>query len=314
VISQVHRVLCLSTTPHCDLSGDAPHAHTALVAQPARLQSFISPQRLVLDDELAIFDPSDHGLTRSVAPGACSSCPSWGPPWSLTGKLERLECSPVKPGFDPGFWSFERRCSTTCLQNGLLVPCAIWHLDLLRIWRSWQRPPALLFERRRSSQDLRHLTPGLAGLGCFVSGGPSTYRAGLWSGDVGSRPYGSNGHRGVAPSWGAEGFNPFNPGGFVPTHCGGGVGIIAAFHITPSRSGCTSLRMGNIRNGAWPVPCRRVFCRFSVLNVWYGSAGQPWSVRNHRYSVDQGYSTEINRRLWAGLEEPFLQGRGLCPS
>ena len=58
-----------------------------------------------------------------------------------------------------------------------------------------------------------------------------TFGPGIWVSDA----YGITGRvQGVAPAWGAEGFNPFNPGGIASHHIAAGIlGILAGvFHLT----------------------------------------------------------------------------------
>ena len=70
---------------------------------------------------------------------------------------------------------------------------------------------------------------------------------GIWVSDA----YGLTGKvQGVAPSWGPEGFNPFNPGGVASHHIAAGTfGVLAGvFHIVvrPPQRLYRALRMGNI--------------------------------------------------------------------
>ena len=90
----------------------------------------------------------------------------------------------------------------------------------------------------------------LSGLLCFGFGAfhlTGLFGPGMWVSD----PYGLTGSiQPVAPEWGTDGFNPFNPGGVVAHHIAAGiVGIIAGlFHLSvrPPERLYKALRMGNI--------------------------------------------------------------------
>ena len=106
----------------------------------------------------------------------------------------------------------------------------------------------------------------LAGLACFGFGAfhlTGVFGPGMWVSDA----YGLTGHlEPVQPSWGPEGFNPFNPGGIVAHHIAAGiVGIIAGiFHITtrPPERLYKALRMGNIET----VLASAIFHRFWTMD------------------------------------------------
>jgi hypothetical protein len=54
----------------------------------------------------------------------------------------------------------------------------------------------------------------------------------------------------VAPSWGADGFNPFNPGGIASSYCSGNSWyFLGVFHLTvrPPQRLYRALRMGNMK-------------------------------------------------------------------
>ena len=90
----------------------------------------------------------------------------------------------------------------------------------------------------------------LSGFLCFGFGAfhvTGLFGPGIWVSDA----FGLTGHvQPVAPSWGPEGFNPFNPGGVASHHIAAGtLGIIAGiFHLTvrPPQRLYRALRMGNI--------------------------------------------------------------------
>jgi photosystem II CP47 chlorophyll apoprotein len=122
-----------------------------------------------------------------------------------------------------------------------------------------------------------------------------------------SDPYGITGHvQPVAPSWGPEGFNPFNAGGIVAHHIAAGiVGIIAGlFHLTvrPPERLYKALRMGNIETVLSSSIAAVFFAAFVVAGtMWYGSAATPIELFGPtRYQWDQGYfKQEIARRVQA---------------
>jgi photosystem II CP47 chlorophyll apoprotein len=122
-----------------------------------------------------------------------------------------------------------------------------------------------------------------------------------------SDPYGLTGHvQGVAPEWGAAGFNPFNPGGIVAHHIAAGiVGIIAGlFHLTvrPPQRLYKALRMGNIETVLSSSIAAVFFAAFVVAGtMWYGSAATPIELFGPtRYQWDSNYfQQEIQRRVQA---------------
>uniref|UniRef100_A0A453JFT7 Photosystem II CP47 chlorophyll apoprotein n=1 Tax=Aegilops tauschii subsp. strangulata TaxID=200361 RepID=A0A453JFT7_AEGTS len=108
---------------------------------------------------------------------------------------------------------------------------------------------------------------GVAGVACFGFGAfhvTGLYGPGIWVSD----PYGLTGKiQAVNPAWGAEGFDPFVPGGIASHH------IVAAFVVAGT--------------------------------MWYGSATTPIELFGPtRYQWDQGYfQQEIYRRVSNGLAE-----------
>lgn len=216
--------------------------------------------------------------------------------WSVTGET----------GVDPGFWSFEGVAAAHIIFSGLLFLAAIWHWTYWDL-EIWQDPrtgePALDLPKIFGIHLL------LAGLGCFGFGAfhlTGVFGPGMWVSD----PYGITGHlEKVQPSWGPEGFNPFNPGGIVAHHIAAGiVGIIAGiFHITtrPPERLYKALRMGNIETVLASAIAAVFFAAFIVAGtMWYGSAATPVELFGPtRYQWDQGYfKTEINRRVATALE------------
>uniref|UniRef100_A0A453JFU4 Photosystem II CP47 chlorophyll apoprotein n=1 Tax=Aegilops tauschii subsp. strangulata TaxID=200361 RepID=A0A453JFU4_AEGTS len=105
------------------------------------------------------------------------------------------------------------------------------------------------------------------GVACFGFGAfhvTGLYGPGIWVSD----PYGLTGKiQAVNPAWGAEGFDPFVPGGIASHH------IVAAFVVAGT--------------------------------MWYGSATTPIELFGPtRYQWDQGYfQQEIYRRVSNGLAE-----------
>jgi photosystem II CP47 chlorophyll apoprotein len=148
----------------------------------------------------------------------------------------------------------------------------------------------------------------LSGLLCFGFGAfhlSGLFGPGMWVSD----PYGLTGHvQPVAPAWGPEGFDPFNPGGIVAHHIAAGiVGVIAGlFHLTvrPPERLYRSLRMGNIETVLSSSIAAVFFAAFVVAGtMWYGSAATPIELFGPtRYQWDSGYfQQEIDRRVQASL-------------
>jgi len=250
--------------------------------------------------ELAIFDPTDPVLNPMWRQGMyvmpfmarIGITGSWGG-WDITGKT----------GIDPGFWSFEGVAAAHIVFSGLLMLAAIWH------WTYWDLE---LWEDSRTGEaalDLPrifgiHLL--LAGLTCFGFGAFHCSTVGLWVSD----PYALTGHvEPVAPSWGADGFNPFNPGGIVANHIGAGlIGIIGGiFHITnrPGERLYKNLKMGSLEGVLASALAAVLFVSFVVSGtMWYGSATTPVELFGPtRYQWDSGYfKTEINRRVQTAID------------
>ncbi|MBF2016176.1 MAG: photosystem II chlorophyll-binding protein CP47 [Rivularia sp. T60_A2020_040] len=252
--------------------------------------------------ELALFNPSDpvfnpmwrQGMYVLPFMARLGVTESWGG-WSLTGE-------PVT-GFS--LWTFESVAAAHIILSGLLFLAACWH------WVYWDLD---LFQDRKNNQPVLdlprifgiHLL--LAGLLCFGFGAfhlTGVFGPGMWVSD----PYGLTGHvQGVAPVWGAEGFNPFNPGGVVAHHIAAGiVGIIGGiFHIAfrPPEVLYRALRMGNIETVLASALATFFFAAFIVSGtMWYGSATTPIELFGPtRYQWDSGYfQNEINRRVQTNL-------------
>jgi photosystem II CP47 chlorophyll apoprotein len=252
--------------------------------------------------ELAIFDPSDPVLNPMWRQGMfvmpfmarLGVTQSWGG-WSITGET----------AVDPGFWSFEGVAAAHIVLSGLLFLAACWH------WVYWDLE---LFRDPRTGEPALDLPKMfgihlfLSGLLCFGFGAfhlTGLFGPGMWVSD----PYGLTGHvEPVAPAWGPEGFNPFNPGGIVAHHIAAGiVGIIAGlFHLAvrPPERLFKALRMGNIETVLSSSIAAVFFAAFVVAGtMWYGSAATPIELYGPtRYQWDQSYfKQEIDRRVQAQL-------------
>ncbi|MGB8691200.1 MAG: photosystem II chlorophyll-binding protein CP47 [Microcoleus sp.] len=267
--------------------------HTALVAGWAGSMALY---------ELAIFDHTDPVLNPMWRQGMfvlpfmtrLGVTGSWGG-WSITGA----------GNVDPGFWSFEGVAVAHIILSGLLFLAAVWH------WVFWDLE---LFRDPRTGEPALDLPKMfgihlfLSGLLCFGFGAfhlSGLFGPGMWISD----PYGLTGHvQPVAPAWGPEGFDPFNPGGIVAHHIAAGVvGVIAGlFHLTvrPPERLYKALRMGNIETVLSSSIAAVFFAAFVVAGtMWYGSAATPIELFGPtRYQWDGGYfQQEIDRRAQASL-------------
>lgn len=267
--------------------------HTALVAGWAGSMALY---------ELAIFDHADPVLNPMWRQGMfvlpfmtrLGVTGSWGG-WSITGA----------GNVDPGFWSFEGVAVAHIILSGLLFLAAVWH------WVFWDLE---LFRDPRTGEPALDLPKMfgihlfLSGLLCFGFGAfhlSGLFGPGMWVSD----PYGLTGHvQPVAPAWGPEGFDPFNPGGIVAHHIAAGVvGVIAGlFHLTvrPPERLYKALRMGNIETVLSSSIAAVFFAAFVVAGtMWYGSAATPIELFGPtRYQWDGGYfQQEIDRRAQASL-------------
>ncbi len=269
--------------------------HTALVAGWAGSMALF---------ELATFDPSDAVLNPMWRQGMyvlpfmarLGVDTSWGG-WSVTGET----------GASAGFWSFEGVAIAHIVLSGLLFLAAVWH------WVYWDLE---LFVDPRTGQPALDL-PKMFGIHLFLSGllcfGFGAFHlTGLWGpGMWVSDAYGVTGHvQGVAPEWGAAGFNPFNPGGVVAHHIAAGVvGIIAGlFHLSvrPPERLYKALRMGNIETVLSSSIAAVFFAAFVVTGtMWYGNATTPIELFGPtRYQWDQGYfNQEIQRRVETAMDD-----------
>jgi photosystem II CP47 chlorophyll apoprotein len=191
--------------------------------------------------------------------------------------------------------------------SGLLFLAACWH------WVYWDLE---LFRDPRTGEPALDLPKMfgihlfLSGLLCFGFGAfhlTGLFGPGMWVSD----PYGLTGSvQPVAPEWGPDGFNPFNPGGIVAHHIAAGiVGIIAGlFHLSvrPPERLYKALRMGNIETVLSSSIAAVFFAAFVVAGtMWYGSAATPIELFGPtRYQWDAGYfQQEIQRRVQTSVAE-----------
>jgi len=148
----------------------------------------------------------------------------------------------------------------------------------------------------------------LSGLVCFSFGAfhiTGLYGPGIWVSD----PYGITGSvQPVAPSWGADGFDPFNPGGIAAHHIAAGVlGILAGlFHlcVRPSLRLYLGLSMGSIESVLSSSIAAVFWAAFVVAGtMWYGSAATPIELFGPtRYQWDQGFfQQEIEKRVQSSI-------------
>lgn len=114
----------------------------------------------------------------------------------------------------------------------------------------------------------------------------------------------------MSPSWGADGFDPYNPGGIASHHIAAGIlGIIAGlFHlcVRPPQRLYNGLRMGNIETVLSSSIAAVFWAAFVVAGtMWYGCAATPIELFGPtRYQWDQGYfQEEITKRVEKNLSE-----------
>ncbi len=284
--------------------------HTVLINDPGRLIATHLMHTALVSGwagsmalyELAVFDPTDPVLNPMWRQGMfvlpfmtrLGVTDSWAG-WSITGET----------GVNPGFWSYEGVAIAHIVLAGLLFLAACWH------WVYWDLE---LFRDPRTGEPALDLPKMfgihlfLSGLLCFSFGAfhlTGLFGPGMWVSD----PYGLTGSvQPVAPAWGPEGFNPFNPGGIVAHHIAAGiVGIIAGlFHliVRPPQRLYKALRMGNIETVLSSSIAAVFFAAFVVAGtMWYGSAATPIELFGPtRYQWDSSYfQQEINRRVQTSL-------------
>ncbi len=269
--------------------------HTALVAGWAGSMALY---------ELAVFDPSDPVLNPMWRQGMfvlpfmtrLGVTESWGG-WTISGDSTS----------SAGVWSYEGVAATHIILSGLCFLAAIWHwvywdLDLFRDPRTGE--PALDLPKIFGI----HLV--LSGALCFGFGAfhlTGLFGPGMWVSD----PYGLTGSiQPVSPSWGADGFDPYNAGGVPAHHIAAGIlGIIAGlFHLTvrPPQRLYRGLRMGNVETVLSSSIAAVFWAAFIVAGtMWYGSATTPIELFGPtRYQWDLGYfQQEIELRVNKSLTE-----------
>jgi photosystem II CP47 chlorophyll apoprotein len=269
--------------------------HTALVAGWAGSMTLY---------ELASFDPADPILNPIWRQGIfvlpfitrLGVNHSWRS-WTISGGSDT-------PDF--GFWSYEGVAIAHIVLSGLLLLASIWH------WTFWDLE---LFRNPRTGDfalDLPkifgiHLF--LAGLICFGFGSCHTrglLGPGVWVSD----PYGLTGRvQRVKPSWGADGFDPYNPGGISSHHISAGiVGVLSGlFHlcVRPPQRLYNSLRIGNIETVLSSSIAAVFWASFVVAGtIWYGSSATPVELYGPtRFQWDKGFfQQEIRKRVQDKIE------------
>ena len=274
--------------------------HTALVTGWAGAMALF---------ELSIYDPSDPVLNPMWRQGMfvmpfmsrLGVTHSWSG-WTITG--DTWVNQPGFLGAHYNFWSFEGVALMHIVISGLYFLAAIWH------WVNWDLDLFFPGETKDPVIDLprvfgAHLL--LLGTLCFGFGSlhlTGVMGPGMWVSD----PYGLTGHvQGVAPSWGADGFDPFNPGGIVAHHIAAGILLITGgiFHLNvrPPERLYDGLRMGNVETAlASAIAAVAAAAFVATGTMWYGSASSPIELFGPtRYQWDSGYfQQEIQRRVQSG--------------
>jgi photosystem II CP47 chlorophyll apoprotein len=267
--------------------------HTALVAGWAGSIAFY---------ELAVFDPSDPILNPIWRQGIfvlpfitrLGITQSWGG-WNIRGETAT----------NPGIWSYEGVAAAHIVLSGLLILASIWH------WTFWDLE---LFRDPRTGNPALDL-PKIFGIHLFLSGilcfgfgafhVTGLFGPGIWISD----PYGLTGNiQPVRPSWGPNGFDPYNAGGIHAHHIAAGIlGILAGlFHlcVRPPQRLYNALRIGNIETVLSSSIAAVFWAAFVVAGtMWYGSAATPIELYGPtRYQWDQGFfQQEIEVRVQTNI-------------
>jgi photosystem II CP47 chlorophyll apoprotein len=192
----------------------------------------------------------------------------------------------VLPG--PTIWSFEIVLLAHIVLSGLCFIAGVWHWFYWDLRCFYDSEGAYLLDLPKIFGIHLLLAAGLCfGFGFWhVSG---VYGPGIWVGDSFSL---KGCARAVAPSWGAEGFNPFNPGGIIAHHVSAGLlgFVAAAFHLTvrPPERLFRALRMRSLESVLSSSIAAVFFCRFCccwnyVVRFSSNSSSSFWS-----YSVSMG--------------------------
>jgi len=113
----------------------------------------------------------------------------------------------------------------------------------------------------------------------------------------------------VKPSWGADGFDPYNPGGISSHHIAAGIfGILSGlFHlcVRPPQRLYNSLRIGNIETVLSSSIAAVFWASFVVAGtIWYGSSATPVELYGPtRFQWDKGFfQQEIRKRVQDKIE------------
>jgi photosystem II CP47 chlorophyll apoprotein len=186
---------------------------------------------------------------------------------------------------------------------------SIWH------WTFWDLE---LFRDPRTGNPVLDL-PKIFGIHLFLSGvlcfgfgslhSTGLFGPGIWISD----PYGLTGRiEHLKPSWGPDGFDPYNPSGIPAHHIASGiVGMLAGiFHLSvrPSQRLYNALRIGNIETVLSSSIAAVFWAAFVVAGtIWYGSAATPIELYGPtRYQWDKGFfqeeiSNRVRERVQTGI-------------
>ena len=198
-------------------------------------------------------------------------------------------------------WSFEGVAAAHIFLSGLCFLAAIWHWvywDLELFFKTGSNEPALDLPK---IFGIHLILSGMLCLGFGAFHVTGLLGPGIWVSDA----YGITGEiKAVAPSWGIDGFNPFNAGGVASHHIAAGtLGILAGiFHYTvrPPKRLYFALRMGNIETVLSSSIAAVFFAAFITSGtMWYGSATTPIELFGPtRYQWDSKYfQQEIEQRV-----------------
>jgi photosystem II CP47 chlorophyll apoprotein len=142
-----------------------------------------------------------------------------------------------------------------------------------------------------------------------VSGIPrNRISPGIWVSDA----YGITGKSTTTPSWGADGFNPFNPGGIAAHHIAAGILVFCGcfpFNCSSTATFIRALRMGNIET----VLSSSISAVFFAAFITSGTMWVLQQLRLNyltRYQWDSGYfQQEIERQVEASVSEGLSESQ-----